>query len=110
MYKLFSFLTQAEGSVEFDQLQFSGLGIEVFLDHECHLESNGVLKLAQVKACELTDLFKSVNQSVSVNEQLSGRFGNIQVIFKERLDSLERLSVERFKTALLEHLLQEHLT
>jgi len=51
--------------------ELDGLGNKVSLNHESNLECDSVVKFTKVKTCELTDLFKSVNESVSVYEQLS---------------------------------------
>ena len=44
-----------------------------------------------------------------MNKELSGSFGNVQVVFKETLDGKERFLIERFNGASLEHFLQEHI-
>ena len=88
----------------------SRLGIEVLSDHECYLEGDCVLKLTQIKAGQLSDLFQSVYQGVSMYEQLSGGLGYVEVVFKEALNGHQRLAVECFQTAFLEYFLQEHLT
>ena len=44
-----------------------------------------MLKLTQVKPGQLADLFQTVNKRVSVNKQLAGRFGNVEVVFEEAL-------------------------
>ena len=44
---------------------------QVLLYHESDLEYDSVIELAEVKTCELLDLFESVNKSISVNEELS---------------------------------------
>ena len=82
---------------------------KIFLDHEGDLEDDRVVKLAQVKAGELLDLLKPVHQRVSVDEQLAGRFGDVQIVLKELVDREQRLLIERVDGVLLEHLGQEDL-
>lgn len=45
--------------------------VEVFLNHKSYLEHDCVLKLTEVKTCELFNFFKSVHKSVSVYKELS---------------------------------------
>lgn len=45
--------------------------VKIFIDHECYFEHDCVVKLSQIKACELLDFFKTVNKGVSVNKELS---------------------------------------
>ena len=52
-------------------LEFDGIGGKVFLNHEGNLEDDRMIKLSQVKTCELLYLIQSVNQCVSVYEKLS---------------------------------------
>lgn len=80
---------------------------KIFFDHKSDLEDDSVVKFSKIKTCKLFDLLKSVNESVSVNEKLTGGFGNVQVIFKEALDSEKCFVVERFDRTLLEHFLKE---
>ena len=66
-----------------------------------------MLKLTQIKSCKLADLLKSVNKSVSVNEQLSGCFGNVQVVFEELLNGHHGFLSQRVDGTLLEDLAQD---
>ena len=93
----------------FKCLVLYGVGCEILLDHKSYLEYDSVVELTQVKACELLDLLKAIDQSVSVNKQLAAGFGNVEVVFKELLNGEEGLLVEVFDGALLEYLAQEHL-
>ena len=68
-----------------------------------------MLELTEVEACDLADLFKSVNKSVSMYEELSRGFGNVEVILEEALNGHKGLAVERLEASLLEYLLEEHL-
>ena len=43
---------------------------QVLLDHKRDLEDNSVVEFAEVETCELLDLVKSVNEGVSVYEEL----------------------------------------
>ena len=90
-------------------LILDGVGCEILLDHEGYLEYDSMVKLAQVKTCELLDLFKAVNKGVSVNKQLAAGFGNVEVILKELLNGEECFLIEILDGALLEYLAQEHL-
>ena len=51
--------------------EFSRLAGEVFLNHKSNLECYRVVKLSEVKSGKLSDLFKSVYESITVNEELS---------------------------------------
>ena len=64
-----------------------------------------MVKLTQVKSCYLLYLFKSVDQSVAVNKQLSRSLRNIEVIFKEALNCKQGFLVEAFNRAALENFL-----
>ena len=74
--------------------EFCGLGIEVFSNHKRNLEGDRMLKLTQIKTCQLADLVKTVNESVSVNEKLSRGFRHVEVVFEEGLDRHKSFSVE----------------
>ena len=67
---------------------------KILLDHEGDLEDDRVVKLAQVKAGELLDLLKPVHQRVSVDEQLAGGFGDVQVVLKELVDGLQGVLIQ----------------
>ena len=51
---------------------------QIFAHHQRNLEYDSVVKFAQVKAGELLDFFKTVNQRIAVYKELSGRFGYVQ--------------------------------
>lgn len=68
---------------------------KILLDHKGDLEDDRVIKLAQVKAGKLLDLLKTVYQRISVDEQLAGRFGDVQIVLKELIDREQRLLIER---------------
>ena len=76
---------------------------KILLDHKGDLEDDRVIKLAQVKAGKLLDLLKTVYQRISVDEQLAGRFGDVQIVLKELIDREQRLLIERVDRVLLEH-------
>ena len=78
------------------------------MNHKGNLERDCMLKFTKVKACQFTDLFKSINKSISMYKELSGRFGNVKVVFEEALNCHKSFSVERIKASLLKHFLQEH--
>ena len=67
-----------------------------------------MLELTEVKTCELTNLFKAVNESVSMNEELTRGLGNIKVILEEALNGHKCFTVEALERALLEYFLEEH--
>ena len=52
-------------------LELRGLAGKVFLNHKSNLKGYSVFKFAKVKSCDLSDLFKTVNKGVSMNEELS---------------------------------------
>ena len=84
------------------------LGGEIAAYHQRNLEGDGVVKFTEVKTCELFDLIQTVNESISVNEHLSGRFGYVQIVREEALNGGEGFSVESLDGALLEDLVEEH--
>ena len=52
-------------------LILNGFCCEVSLNHKRDLERDGMVKFSEVESGQLADLLKSVNESVSVNEQLT---------------------------------------
>lgn len=80
---------------------------QVLLDHQRHLEDDGVVELPEVEARELLDLFQPVDQGVAVDEELAGGLGDVQIVFKEFIDGKQGLLVERVDGVLLEHFAQE---
>ena len=51
--------------------EFCRLARKIFLNHKGNLEGYCVVKLTKVKSCKLSDLLKTVHESVSVYEELS---------------------------------------
>ena len=86
---------------------FGRVGGQIFLDHQRHLKDDGIIEVAQVKAGQLADLLKAVDQRVTVNEQTAARLGDVQVVLKEALDREQCLGIEGVDAFLLEHLAQE---
>ena len=84
------------------------LGGEIAAYHQSNLEGDRVIEFAEIKTRQLLDLVKTVNESVSVNEHLSGGFGHVQIIGKEALNGGKRFSVERLDGAFLENFIEEH--
>ena len=84
---------------------FDSPGNEVLLDHQRHLEGNGIIELPQVQAGELLDLLQPVHQGVAVDEQLPGSLGHVQVVFKEPLNGKQRFVIQRLDGALFENFL-----
>ena len=75
-------------------LEFGGFAVEVLLNHQRYLEGNCVVELTKVKTGELSDLLKTVNESVSMYEELSRGLRNVKVVFEEALYGHESLAVE----------------
>ena len=74
---------------------------QILSDHQSHLEDDGMVKLPQIKAGELLDLFQTVDQGVAVDEQLPGGFGNVQIVLEELVDGEQGLRMEMPLSALL---------
>ena len=72
-----------------------GLGAEVLLDHEGHLEGDGMLKLAEIQAGQLADLLQAVHQGIAVDEELTGGLGHIQVVLEELVDGEQSLLIAK---------------
>ena len=68
-----------------DRLIFGRLVGEIFLYHKRYLEGHRVIKFAKVKAGELSDLLKTVNQGITVYEQLSRGLGNVKIVLEDAL-------------------------
>ena len=68
-----------------------------------------MVELPQVQAGELLDLLQAVDQGVSVDEQLPGGLGDVQVVLEELVDGEQRLLIQRVDGVLLEDLAQEDL-
>ena len=88
--------------------ELDGLGDKISLNHESYLKGDSVVEFTEVETGELADLFQTVHERISVYEELSGSFGNIEVVFKEALNGHERFAVERIEGTVLENFLQEH--
>ena len=84
-------------------------GAEVLLDHEGYLKHDSVVKFAQIQPGKLLDFLKAIYQGISVDKELSGRFGNVQIVFKELIDSVESFLIEGIDGVLLEYLIEIHL-
>ena len=69
-------------------------GGQVLADHQRHLEHDGMVELAQVQTRQLLDLFQAVHQSVAMDKQLTGGFGNIQIVLEELIDGKERFLIQ----------------
>ena len=63
---------------------FGRVGGQIFFDHQRHLKDDGIIEVAQVKAGQLADLLKAVDQRVAVNEQTAARLRDVQVVLKKR--------------------------
>ena len=87
--------------------ELNGISCKILFNHKSDLEDDSVVELAQVETGELLDLVKTIYQSVTVYEQLSGGLGYIQVVLKELLDGEECLVVEGLDAALLEYFFEE---
>ena len=83
---------------------------KIFAHHQSHLKHDGMVKFPQIKAGQLLDLFQAVYQGISVNEQLPGSFGHIQVVLKELIDGKQSLLIQRIDSTLLEYFGQEDVT
>ena len=79
---------------------FGRVGGQIFLDHQRHLKDDGIIEVAQVKAGQLADLLKAVDQRVAVNEQTAARLGDVQVVLKEALDGEQGLLRESMLSCL----------
>ena len=84
-------------------------GDQVLLDHQRHLEGDGVVKLPQIQSGKLLDLLQAVHQGVPVDKELPSRLGYVQVVLKELVDGEQGLLVQGVDGVLLKHLLKEHL-
>ena len=91
-------------------LRLEAPGYQILLDHQSHLEGDGVVELTQIQTGELLELLQTVDQSVAVDEQLSGRLRHVQVVLKELVDGEQSLVIQRVDGVLFEHFLQEHFT
>ena len=83
--------------------------IHVFYNHESHLECNGILKGPKIQIGHLLYLVKPVYEGISVNIQLSGCLGNIQVILKELVYGHYGLIIEIAGHLSIKYFLNEHL-
>ena len=90
------------------KLVLDGVSVKILLYHQGYFEYDCIVELTKVKTCELVNLFKTVDQRISVNEELTGGFGNVEIILKELLYCEERFVVKCVDRATLEDLTQEH--
>lgn len=51
--------------------ELNGVCRQIFLDHKSDLEDDSMVEFTEVKTCQFLDLFKTVYESISVNEKLS---------------------------------------
>ena len=91
-------------------LELNGVCGQILLYHERDLEDDSVVEFTQIETCEFLDLVQSVNECVSVYEQLSRSLGNVEVVLEESLYREQSLVVEGLDRTLLEHFLEEGLT
>ena len=63
-----------------------------------------MLKNAQIKSREFLNLVKPVYKRVSVNVQLTRRFGNVEIVLKEFLNCIYCFLIQNIYGFLLEHL------
>ena len=84
------------------------LRVEIFLDHQRHLEDDRVIELAQIESRQLFNLFQTVDEGVAMYEELSRGLGDVEVVFKELVDCVERLLIQRLDRVFLEDLAEEH--
>ena len=90
--------------------RLSGLsGRQILADHQRHLEDDGMVELPQVQPGELLDLLQAEDQGISMDEQLPGSLGDIQVVLEELVDGEQRLLIQGVDGILLEHFAQEDL-
>ena len=95
------------GAIKIQGSVFGRVGGQILFDHQGHLEDDGIVELAQIKAGELLDLFQTIDQGVAVHEQAAACLGNVQVVFKEALDGEQRFGIQAVDAVLLEDFLQE---
>ena len=69
-------------------------GVQVLAHHQGNPEDDGMVELAQIQAGELTDLFQTVDQSISVDEQLTGISETFR-LFSKNLLMVNRVSWSR---------------
>ena len=69
-----------------------------------------MVKLPQIQTGQLLDLLQPVHQGVAVDEQLTGSFGNVQVVLEELIDGEQSFLIQGIDGVLFEHLGQEDLT
>ena len=69
-----------------------------------------MVELPEIQAGNLLDLLQTIHQGIPVDEQLSGRLGDVEVILEELVDREQRLLIERVDGVLLEDLGQENFT
>ena len=82
---------------------------KILANHQRYLKDDSMVKFAQIQTGELLDLLQAVHQGIAVYEQLTGSFGNVQIVFKEFIDGEQRLLIQRINGVLLEHFAEENL-
>ena len=68
-----------------------------------------MVELTQVKTGQLLDLLQTIHQRVTVDEQLTGGLGHVQIVLEELIDGEQSLLIQRIQRILLEHFGQEDL-
>ena len=81
-------LSKRTGSV------LGGVGIEILLDHQRHLEDDGVVELPQIQTGEFLDLLEPVDQGVAVYKETAAGLGDVEVVLEEPLDGEEGLGIQ----------------
>ena len=84
-------------------------GDQVLLDHQRHLEGDGVVKLPQVQSGELFDLLQPVDERIQVDEKLSRCHRNIQAVFKKFINCRLGFFVKLINGISGKYFFQEHL-
>ena len=78
-----------------EELIVDGLHIlHVLYNHECDLEGDRVIKYTKVQTGGALQLIETVYQGVSVDIQLTGGLGNVQVVLEELVDRGQGFLVE----------------
>ena len=84
-------------------------GRQILTHHQCYLEHDGMVKLTQIQSGQLLDLLQTVNQRITMDKQLAGSFGHIQIVLKELVDGEQCLLIQRINGVLLENFTQVDL-
>jgi len=70
-------------------LEFNRISTEIFVDHKSNFENDSMVKFSQIKSGKFLDFIQTINQGVTVNEQLTGCLGNVKIVIKESLNGKE---------------------